>query len=111
MSRGFAVIGIRSMLALVVVTSVVFLWATAAQAQSPSDVQYGSPTASGTAAVSSADFSPSGSSAESSTGRGSAGTLSGVLPATGGSQFFGFALGTVALGATTGLLVLRRLGR
>lgn len=109
MSRGFAVIGIRSLLALVVVTSVAFLWATAAQAQSPSDVQYGSPTESGTAAVSSADF-PTGESSEGYTGGGPAGALSGVLPATGGSQLFVFALGTLALGAT-GLLVLRHIGR
>jgi len=103
-------------------------WTAVAYAQNrPNDVQYGSPTESGEAAIersgnsattgsaggSGYEGSAGGSGYEGSAGgsgyRGSAG-VAGVLPATGGPLLQLAALGTLAL-ASTGLLVLRHHNR
>jgi hypothetical protein len=118
MIRVFATSSVRLVLTFLALVSLTLLLATVAQAQSPSDDQYGSPTASGTAAMNDADFPGGGSGAgtmtESDPGvvasSSGAGASMGVLPSTGGSQLFFVALATITLG-TTALLVLRRFAR
>jgi LPXTG-motif cell wall-anchored protein len=123
MTRDLTTTSVRLVLTFVALASLMLVWATVAQAQSPSDDQYGSPTASGTAALNDAGFpggadtaggndSATGGDSElaASTSGGAGGTSMGVLPSTGGSQLFFLALGTIALGSTA-LLALRRVAR
>ncbi len=94
-------VSIRLVLALTVTLAMLVSWTAVANAQQTSaDVQYGSPTAAGVAAIA------------SSGGTGNAGYVgaTGVLPATGGPLLQLAALGTLAL-ASTGLLVLRHHSR
>ena len=90
--------GVRKVVPLVLAL-VLILWSATAHAQTPTEAQYGDPTAtsSGNIVTSSASAAGGGSSAE-------------VLPATGGPLLSLGALGILALSAT-GLLVLREVGR
>jgi hypothetical protein len=91
--------GFRLVLLLVVTLLLVSLGG-AAYAETSAKAQYGSPTASGEAAIAGSDAGTSGEVASA------AGGLE-VLPATGGSLLPLVALGVLVLGAT-GLIALRR---
>lgn len=91
---------VRKFLILALVTSLALGWSAAANAQTSFEGQYGNPMASGQEAIES-------SGAASETG---SAAVAGVLPDTGGSMFFFFTLGVLALGST-GLLMLRHNSR
>jgi hypothetical protein len=120
MSKGTTTtVSIRLVLALTVTLAMLLSWTAVANAQRTSaDVQYGSPTAAGEAAIaSSGDPASAGYVGGTGTegyvgGTGTEGYVgaTGVLPATGGPLLQLAALGTLAL-ASTGLLVLRHHSR
>jgi hypothetical protein len=95
LSKGHLLILLATML------TVLLTWTTVAYAQTSNDAQYGSPTASGEAAIAEAGVSSAASSASAS-----ASASPGVLPSTGGPLVQLVALGAFAA-ASTGLLVLR----
>ncbi len=117
-------VSIRLVISLIVTLTILSSWTAVAHAQQrPHDVQYGSPTATGEAAIESSGYSGTAGSAggtgtadsasgtgtadsASGTGTASSAGVAGVLPATGGPLLQLAALGTLAL-ASTGLLVLR----
>ncbi len=103
-------VSIRLVLALTVTLAMLVSWTAVANAQQTSaDVQYGSPTAAGVAAIASAG-EPASAGYVGGTGTAGYVGATGVLPATGGPLLQLAALGTLAL-ASTGLLVLRHHSR
>jgi LPXTG-motif cell wall-anchored protein len=101
----------RKLLILALVMSLALGWSAAANAQTSFEGQYGDPMASGQQAVESPGAA-SGTAIESSGAASETGSaaVAGVLPDTGGSMFFFFTLGVLALGST-GLLMLRHNSR
>lgn len=110
-----ATVSIRLVISLIVTLTILTSWTAVAHAQQrPHDVQYGSPTATGEAAIERSGYAGTAGSAggtgyvgsASGTGTASYAGVASVLPATGGPLLQLAALGTLAL-ASTGLLVLR----
>ncbi len=110
-------IGVRWLVSVIIVLALVVSWTAVAYAQTPTDAQYQSPTAtaSGNPAVSgiSAGAGAGGGAGAASGGAsgGSGGSLNAtLLPVTGGLALPLIILSTLALGAT-GMLVVRQANR